>query len=94
LTVSLAGRIEGVPVYDLVGGSDGFRRPGYAISIEPGMSVTVKSWSFSLYTPVAVYRNRERSVPDLQQSAATETFRHGDAAFADYLVMCNFTKRF
>lgn len=27
LTLSLAGRIEGVPVRDMVGGSEGFRRP-------------------------------------------------------------------
>jgi hypothetical protein len=94
LTLSLAGRIEGVPVYDAVGGSDGFRRPGFAISIEPGIDLTVNSWSVSLYIPVAVYRNREQSVPDKQLSAATGISRHGDAAFADFLVMFKVTKRF
>src|SRR5262249_26411850 len=33
LSLSLAGRIEGVPVRDLIGKSEGFRRPGYAISV-------------------------------------------------------------
>src|SRR4051812_20819414 len=94
VNLSLGGRIEGVPVYDLVGGSDGFRRPGYAISVEPGITASIHSWSFSLYTPVAVYRNREQSVPDKQQQAATGTPQHGDAAFADYLIMFNITKRF
>jgi hypothetical protein len=94
LTLSLGGRIEGVPVEDLVGSSDGFRRPGYAVSIEPGLSLTYKTWFFNLYTPVAVYRNREQSVPDQQETAATGVFRHGDSAFADYLVMCSVTKRF
>jgi hypothetical protein len=94
LTFSLGGRVEGVPVRDLFGGSEGFRRPGMAVSIEPGVSVMFDSWSMSLYTPVAVYRNRERSVPDLQQSEATGRFVQGDAAFADYLVMFNLTKRF
>lgn len=51
LILSLAGRADGVPVYDLVGGSDGFRRPGFAVSIEPGLILNVKSWSFNLYTP-------------------------------------------
>ncbi|HEU4753583.1 MAG TPA: hypothetical protein VFU47_10790, partial [Armatimonadota bacterium] len=37
LAVSLAARIEGVPVNDLFGGSDGFRRPGYSIFVEPGL---------------------------------------------------------
>jgi len=92
--VSLGGRVEGVPVRDLVGGSEGFRRPGYAVSIEPGVSVMFKGWSASLYTPVAVYRNREPSVPDLEQAAATGRFNPGDAAFADFLVMFNLTKRF
>ena len=94
LTLSLAGRIEGVPVYDAIGGSEGFRRPGFAMSIEPGIMAAYKSWSVGLYAPVALYRNRERSVPDKQQTAATGTFRHGDSAFADYLIMFNLTKRF
>ena len=94
LALSLAGRIEGVPVEDAIGGSDGFRRPGYAISIEPGLSATFKSWSLGVNTPVAIYRNRERSVADQQQQAATGSPQHGDAAFADFLVMFTLAKRF
>ena len=30
-------RMEGVPVRDLIGKSNGFRRPGYAMSVEPGL---------------------------------------------------------
>jgi hypothetical protein len=62
--------------------------------VEPGITASIHSWSFSLYTPVAVYRNREQSVPDKQQQAATGNPQHGDAAFADYLIMFNITKRF
>jgi hypothetical protein len=43
---------------------------------------------------VALYRNRQRSVPDEQQSDATGISRHGDAAFADYLLMLSIEKRF
>ncbi|HMJ89422.1 MAG TPA: hypothetical protein VK530_06380 [Candidatus Acidoferrum sp.] len=93
LTVSLGARIEGVPVYDAVGGSDGFRRPGYAISIEPGISAMVKSWSFGVYAPVAVYRNRERSWADIQLTRSSGTFRHGDAAFADFVIIASISKR-
>ncbi len=92
LSVSLDARIEGVPVEDLVGGSDGFRRPGYAVSVEPGVTATVGSYTMSLYAPYAVYRNRTRSVADRRQTAATGSFQHGDAAFADYLVMFSFSK--
>jgi len=35
-SVSLGGRLEGIPVHDIVGGSEGFRRPGYIVSVEPG----------------------------------------------------------
>jgi hypothetical protein len=37
LTVTLGGRLEGAPPNDLIGSSGGRRRPGYAVSIEPGI---------------------------------------------------------
>lgn len=88
--LSLGGRIEGVPVHDAIGGSEGFRRPGYAVSIEPGVSAMYEGWSAALYTPVAVYRNRQRSVPDRQTSPTA----HGDAAFADFTVIFTLAKGF
>lgn len=87
--VSLGGRMEGVPVEDLIGDSDGFRRPGYALSVEPGLSYTKGPHSFSLAVPVAVQRNRQRSVPDRAVPG-----RIGDAAFADYIVMLGYWKKF
>lgn len=92
--VSLGGRIEGVPVYDAIGGSDGFRRPGFSIGIEPGITASRWGWTMGVTTPVALYRNREQSVPDKQLGDATGTYRHGDAAFADYLVMVTIARRF
>ncbi len=89
LAFSLAGRIDGVPVHDLVGGSEGFRRPGYAVSIEPGVSLAVNSWSFSVNTPVALYRNRQQSV--LEQALGMAPVAAG---FADFVVTCSVTKKF
>ena len=83
LTVSLGGRMEGVPVEDLngnAGDKEGFRRPGYAIAIEPGISWMPGKWNLSLTTPVRLAANRERSYWDEIKG------RHGDAAFADYLI--------
>jgi hypothetical protein len=94
ITLSLGARIEGVPVHDLVGGSDGFRRPGYALSVEPGIATHFGGWSANLYAPIAVRRDRERSVPDKQWTAASGVFRAGDAAFADFTVMFSVTKSF
>lgn len=83
---SLGVRYEGVPVEDLIGGSHGFRRPGMVFSIEPGLSFTRDRLSLSLSVPVALYRNRPQSVTDREMEQLTGTARHGDAAFADYLV--------
>jgi hypothetical protein len=85
LGLSLGGRIEGVPVRDLFGGNDGFRRPGYVVSVEPGMSYMVGNFNFNLNIPVALQRNRTRSVTDIK-ATTPDNFRHGDAAFADYLI--------
>ncbi|MBM3880468.1 MAG: hypothetical protein FJ387_12260 [Verrucomicrobia bacterium] len=88
LTVSLGGRWEGVPVEDVLGASDGFRRPGFAVSVEPGIGFMKRGWSVSLSAPVALYRNRERSVPDRRNG------RHGDAAFADFVILTSVAKEF
>lgn len=94
LVVSLGGRIDGVPVEDAIGGSEGFRRPGFSIGIEPGISAMLESWTLALYAPVAVYRNRERSVADVQWTEASGIHRHGDAAFADFSLLFSIAKRF
>lgn len=80
-SVGLGGRIEGVPVHDLFGSSEGFRRPGYAVSVEPSITWTRGAHSLSLAVPIAVQRNRQRSVPDIRNGG------HGDAAFADWLLL-------
>lgn len=94
LSVSLGGRIEGVPVHDLIGGSKGFRRPGFSVAVEPGVSYAKNGWTVRVYVPVALWRQRQRSIPDLQQTQATGVYQHGDAAFADYLLMTSISKRF
>src|SRR5262249_3110455 len=69
-------RWEGVPAEDAIGGSNGFRRPGYAVSVEPGVNWSRGNNALSFAVPVAAYRNRTRSVAD------KATGGHGDAAFA------------
>jgi len=88
LSLSLGGRMEGVPVTDWFGGSTGSRRPGYAISIEPGLTWVYQKWAFTVTAPVAIERNREKSVSDLASG------RHGDAAFADFIITSSISYRF
>lgn len=87
---SFGARLEGVPVRDAFGKSDGFRRPGYAFSAEPGVawlrSRGREIWSLNVAIPVE--RNRRRSTSDIIDN------RHGDAAFADYVLILGYARRF
>lgn len=87
-SIGLGGRIEGIPVHDLFGSSEGRRRPGYMVSVEPTVSWTKGAHSVSVAIPWAIERNRQRSVADLQNGG------HGDAAFPDYLVLASYARRF
>lgn len=91
LSVNLGVRAEGIPAKDLIGKDEGFRRPGYIISAEPGISYQHGRVSFSLNVPFALYRNRVKSVSDLADPTGQ---RHGDAAFADYSVNVGAAWRF
>jgi hypothetical protein len=89
MTFSGGLRFEGVPVRDIIGGDTGFRRPGIAVSFEPAVNMIVKGKNaVTLSVPIAIYRNRFQSVPDKARGA------HGDAAFADYLILGGYTRRF
>ncbi|MER3374158.1 MAG: hypothetical protein RIM83_05930 [Allomuricauda sp.] len=83
---SLGARYEGVPVKDLIGGNEGFRRPGNVLSIDPGIAFIKDNFSINLNVPFAVRRERPQSVTDKQTEEATGNPRQGDAAFADYLI--------
>jgi hypothetical protein len=83
LSFSLGGRIDGIPVGDLVGGrDDGFRRAGYSIYVDPGLSWVDGKNLFSLNIPVAVERNLQR----------TSTASGG--GLADFLVIASYSRRF
>ncbi|HEV8286517.1 MAG TPA: hypothetical protein VGQ09_19545 [Chitinophagaceae bacterium] len=86
-------RMEGLPSEDLIGGSRGFRRPGYIISAEPSVTWVTKKVSFNLAVPVALWRNRTQSDSDKRRTADTGVHQQGDAAFADYLVSAGLTFR-
>jgi hypothetical protein len=77
-------REEGLPVHDLIGGSKGFRRPGYLLSAEPGIIYRIGKANVYAYLPVALLRERTQSYPDQIRSRMTGTYYQGDAAFSDY----------
>jgi hypothetical protein len=77
LSVSLGLRNEGVVAHDLIGGNLGFRRPGFAVAVEPGFAYSVGRYSSALTVPIAIHRNRTTSFGSIKA---------GDAAFADYTI--------
>jgi len=93
-TLSAGVRKECIPVYDLIGGSNGFRRPGYVVSLEPGLTYMGKKLTFYTFVPVALERNRTQSVPDKIRTQKTGVYAHGDAAFADFAVNVGMAIRF
>jgi len=55
LSVSLGGRVDGIPYHDLIGKSDGFRRPGYIVFLDPAVALERGANSFTVSTPIRVF---------------------------------------
>jgi hypothetical protein len=86
LGASASYRIEGQRRYDLIGESHGFRRPGVAMFVEPGLTYTAgRRGLFVFSVPVTVYRNRK---PD------PYTGLQGDATFPKVVVLASYAIRF
>jgi len=80
VATSLAWRIEGIPPEDLIGKSEGWRRPGYATFVEPGISYTTGSTTWSFSVPFTLIANRQNNFLD----------QPGDATFADWMIIVGF----
>ncbi|HEX5282723.1 MAG TPA: hypothetical protein VFW30_01290 [Bryocella sp.] len=89
ISLSLGIRGEGVPVRDLLGDSNGFRRPGFIFSLDPGLMLNYKRDTLSVNGPWALYRDRPPSVPEIQYNVT-----NGDAFFADYTVVASLSHHF
>jgi hypothetical protein len=85
LGVSLGLKLEGVPVKDLIGKSDGYRQPGYGTSIDPVVSYTWGKSLLMVNVPYYVYRRKMANTAELAEGKAP-----GISAFADYQVGVNF----
>ncbi len=81
---SLAYRIEGVPVSDVFGKSDGFRRPGVIGFIEPGINMQIGGNLVSFSVAVRQYVN----IKDSPTSARRE-----DATVPKYMFFAAYSRR-
>lgn len=61
LSPELSYVIDGVPSHDLIGGSDGFRRPATLNYLQPGFTVSLRRNEFTFSLPIATYINVENS---------------------------------
>lgn len=64
------GPLDGIPIRDFVGGSGGFRRPGYTLYLNPGIVVSAGRSTWSINVPVRVHQNFERSLADVALGSA------------------------
>lgn len=83
LSLLLAVRIEGQPVEDLFGRDIGFRRPGYAIAVEPGLLYTWRNTTLAVSVPVTTQANVQNQLPLVTR----------ESTFADVSVIVSVTHR-
>jgi hypothetical protein len=83
-SASIAWRMEGLRRYDLIGDSHGWRRPGTAMFIEPGVNYSRGPHSFSFNVPLTYYRNRRPN---------PYTGTPGDATFPNQIFLTSYSVR-
>jgi len=91
LSMSLGGRVDGIPVHDLLGGGDDstIKRTSYVVYADPGLSFTRGKGTFTLSVPYRLAVNRKKSLFEQQTATAVN-----GGGFAKYLVFAAYTHRF
>jgi hypothetical protein len=88
LAASLGGRVDGLPKHDLVGTSDGFRRPVFLAYVDPALTPARGSGSVTINVPVLAYADFQRSRLDEQRGTP------GGGDLAEYLFFASYRHRF
>jgi len=84
-----ADRVDGIPYHDIIGKSDGFRRPSYIVFVDPGISLERGPSTFTISTPVRV-ASRLAYASHGQQSSGTI----GAGDLAGVLMFVGYARRF
>jgi hypothetical protein len=88
ISASLGPRLDGIPLRDFVGGSSGFRRPGYSLYLDPGVVITAGRSTWSVNVPLRVHQDFQRSLADIDRGSV------GGGDLAKYLLLIGYTVRF
>ena len=86
LAFSLGIRDEGTPTEDILGGSEGVRRAGHNISIEPGIIYKFKKASFYAYIPVITGRETKQTLSDRYKTKYTGVYTLTPGGFGNFQV--------
>jgi len=65
VSASFGGRVDGLPSRDLIGGSDGFRRPIVVAYVDPGVSLRLGGNTLFVNVPIRVYADFIAGAGDL-----------------------------
>ena len=89
LTVSLGGRVDGIPVHDLLGGGDHetIKRAAYVVFADPGVSFTRGKGTLTLSVPYRLQVNRQKSLYEQRTNGLNA------GGFAKYLVFASYSHR-
>lgn len=89
LTLSLGGRVDGIPVHDLIGGGDDstIKRTAYVLFADPGLSLSRGKGTFTVSVPYRVKVNRQKSLFE-QRTNGTN-----GGGFAKYLIFASYSHR-
>ena len=89
LSLSVGGRLDGVPVQDLInGGDDNFRRPGYSGFVDLGLDLSRGSNSFTLNVPIRAHADRRANLYDRAVDIG------GGGNLAKFQVLAGYSHRF
>lgn len=76
LSATVASRVEGVPVEDVLGKTAGFRRPGMFVTLEPGAVYGLGRATMFVSVPIRVHQNVKPSLGFVR-----------DSTFADHMIL-------
>ena len=91
LALSAGLRDEGLPVYDLIGGSNGTRRAGHNLSVEPGIIYKLKRTTFYVYVPATIAHRINQNVPDKKMTKITGINTVSSGGSGNYQVFAGVT---
>jgi hypothetical protein len=91
---SIGLRDEGIPVHDLFGGSEGLRKPGYNVSIEPGIVYKMKKTAFYAYVPFIITREIKQNVPEKFKTQYAGVYTASTGGSGDYQVFAGVQVKF